>query len=264
MSWEWVLYYNDRLSQFDASVYTKPTFNGPYDCKVTIWSRPSMISIIKEGLSKSNKRLKLFKDNVFGKYLDLDVEENANHLLKYVLLHQRPQLNMCFRIRQKNSENKASLGKVAQGKAAKGKAAKGEAMKGKDAKCKAAQEQIFMGQKDKKIVINSFLRLVEDLAAWDDFSWGEYYWEEFYKKAVNLIDNHEDTHTNFKKKRSFKITNVLHIWNCLGIQGKYLLNDQNEFTRDDEPEAEQDRSGALDITSARAKVVGSKTMMDLA
>nr|GEW94786.1 hypothetical protein [Tanacetum cinerariifolium] len=91
---------------------------------------------------------------------------------------------------KKKLENKASLGKAAQGKAAKGKAAIGKATK---------------GQEDKKIVKNSFLRLVEDLAAWDDFSWDEYYWEEFYKKDVNLIDNHRDTHINFKKNYPYKL-----------------------------------------------------------
>ncbi|GKC87390.1 phospholipase-like protein, partial [Tanacetum coccineum] len=65
----------------------------PYDCQVTIRSRPSTISFIKEMLTKSNKRLKLFKDTIFGKYLDLDVEDNDNHLLNYVLHHQRPQLS---------------------------------------------------------------------------------------------------------------------------------------------------------------------------
>nr|GEZ83259.1 phospholipase-like protein [Tanacetum cinerariifolium] len=37
--------------------------------------------------------MKLFKDTVFGKYLDLDVEDNDNYLLNYVLHHQRPQLS---------------------------------------------------------------------------------------------------------------------------------------------------------------------------
>ncbi|GJX64536.1 hypothetical protein Tco_0298879 [Tanacetum coccineum] len=65
----------------------------PYDCKVTLRSRPSTIPFIKERLSKTNKRLKLFKDTVFGKYLDLEVEDNDNHLLNYVLHHQRPELS---------------------------------------------------------------------------------------------------------------------------------------------------------------------------
>nr|GEU88186.1 phospholipase-like protein [Tanacetum cinerariifolium] len=196
----------------------------PYDCKLTIRSRPFMILFIKEWLSKSSKRLKLFKDTIFGKYLDLDVEDNDNHLLNYVLHHQRPQIsksidsNLVFDIaghtllfrrsefssvtgftceklvfpeytndgippflrrvfsdKVKNLENKASLGKAAQGKAAKGKAAKGKAVKGKDAKRKTAQGRTVqpsdIGQEDKKVANNSFLRLVEDLAAWDDFSW---------------------------------------------------------------------------------------------
>nr|GEV81078.1 phospholipase-like protein [Tanacetum cinerariifolium] len=137
---------------------------------------------------------------VFSKYMDDGIP---------------PFLRRVFPDKAKNLENKASLDKAAQDKAAKVKAAKGKAVKGKDAKRKATQGKAAQpsdkGQEDKKVINNSFLRLVEDLAAWDDFSWGEYYWDEFYKKAVNLTDNQRDTHTNFKKKNPSKLP-TYHCW----------------------------------------------------
>ncbi|GKC26270.1 hypothetical protein Tco_1033564 [Tanacetum coccineum] len=225
---------------------------------------PSLYDLLLKTVSKSTNRMKLFKDHwkvVFLEYMNDDIP---------------PFLRRVFPDKAKNLENKASLGKAAQGKAAKGKAAKG-----KDA------------QEDKKVVNNSFLRLVEDLAAWDDFSWGEYYWEEFYKKAVNLIDNHKDTHINFKKKNPSKLPtfgywmfpNSYHWWSkeseviprCLvwtriekGFEKQNYpqlfgpVDDRNGFTRDDEPEAEQDESGASDRASAGAKVEETKSTREVA
>nr|GEU95076.1 hypothetical protein [Tanacetum cinerariifolium] len=247
----------------------------------------------------------------------------------------------------KAAQVKAAKGKAAKGKAAKGKDAKRKAAQGKaaqprdigdthsvtildlrsliwdDEKWKKLSvedfirvcllyisEQIFMRQEDKKVVNNSFLRLVEDLAAWDDFSWGEYYWEEFYKKAVNLIDNHRDTHTNFKKKNPSKLSTYSiygFAWAFkasldVGIVSQQLsqvdsnlitwirpdlkkrdenwcrktydyvacketseqVDDRNGFNRDDEPEVEQDGSGASNRASAGAKIEETKSTKEVA
>nr|GEX81018.1 phospholipase-like protein [Tanacetum cinerariifolium] len=64
-----------------------------YDCRVTIWSKLKMIPKIKETISSSKKRLDLFKNIVFGKWLDFDDTNYDNHLLNYVLHHQRPGLS---------------------------------------------------------------------------------------------------------------------------------------------------------------------------
>ncbi|GKC77683.1 phospholipase-like protein [Tanacetum coccineum] len=208
-----------------------------------------MIPKIKERISSSKKRLDLFKSTVFGKWLDLNEKEYDNHLLNYVLHHQRPGLsksidsNILFDIAgytlllgrakfclvtgfacgkvvfsktlddgialsirrvfsdklKKLEKKEAGLGKVAKEKAVKGKAAQlsdkghfysvrirylGELVQ-KDAKWKKLSaddsvrvcllymsEIIFMGQKDRNVVPTFMLRLVDDLAAWDDFSWG--------------------------------------------------------------------------------------------
>ncbi|GJY69509.1 hypothetical protein Tco_0472491 [Tanacetum coccineum] len=65
----------------------------PYDCRVTIRSKLKMILKIKEMISSSKKRLDIFKNIVFGKWLDLDDKDYDNHLLNYVLHHQRPDLS---------------------------------------------------------------------------------------------------------------------------------------------------------------------------
>ncbi|GJW75168.1 hypothetical protein Tco_0134538 [Tanacetum coccineum] len=199
-----------------------------YDCKVTIRSRPSTISFIKERpeLSKSIDSNLVFDIAghmlLFGRSefcLVIDFICGKVVFPEYIDDGIPPFFRHVFPDKVKNLETNASLGKAAQGKAGKGKAAKGKA-----AKHKAAQEQIFMGQEDRKVVNNSLLRLVEDLVAWDDFSWGEYYWEEFYKKTVD---------------------------------------DRDGFTRDDEPKAGQDRSGTSDKASAGAKVEEIKSTREI-
>nr|GEZ84702.1 phospholipase-like protein [Tanacetum cinerariifolium] len=65
----------------------------PYDCRVTIRSKLKMISKIKERISSSKKRLDLFKNTVFGKWLDFNDTNYDNHLMNFVLHDQRPDLS---------------------------------------------------------------------------------------------------------------------------------------------------------------------------
>nr|GEW78292.1 hypothetical protein [Tanacetum cinerariifolium] len=97
----------------------------PYDCKVTIRSRPSTILFIKERSEVSLVTSCACGKLVFPKYMDDGIP---------------PFLRRLFSDKAKNLENKASLGKAAQGKAAERKASKGKASKGKYAKRKAAQD----------------------------------------------------------------------------------------------------------------------------
>ncbi|GKE72662.1 hypothetical protein Tco_1534703 [Tanacetum coccineum] len=129
--------------------------------------------------------MKLFKDTVFGKYLDLKLEDNDNHLLNYVLHHQRPELsesidsNLVFDIAShtllfKRSEfclvTFLACGKVIfleymhddippflrrlfpdkakklENKASLGKPAQGKATQGKAAKGKAAKHKAAQGK----------------------------------------------------------------------------------------------------------------------
>ncbi|GJT88220.1 putative reverse transcriptase domain-containing protein [Tanacetum coccineum] len=250
----------------------------PYDCKVTIRSRPSTISFIKERLSKSNKRLKLFKDNVFGKYLDLDVEDNDSHLLNYVLHHQRPQLSksidsylvfdiaghtllferseFClvtdfacrklvfpeymddnippflrrvFPDKAKNLEKKASLGKAAQGKAAKVKLRK----------VKMQNVKLY-----KVWILESFPN--------------SYHWWSKESKVIPRC-----LAWTRRKERDKNWCRKLYDYVACKERSEQV-DDQNRFTRDDEPEAEQDGSGASDRASAEAKVKETKSTREVA
>ncbi|GJX09525.1 hypothetical protein Tco_0199384 [Tanacetum coccineum] len=269
----------------------------PYDCKVTIRSRPSTIMFIKERLSKTNKRLKLFKDTVFGKYLDLDVEDNDNHLLNYVLHHQRPELsksidsNLIFDIAgdtllfgrsefclvtgfacgkvvfpkymddgippflrrlfpdkaKKKLENKASLGKAAQGKAAQGKAAKGKVAIGK------AVKETLTSTSRKRILLNYQRTPYTDLLGHsrqilESFPNSYHWWSKESEVIPRCLA--------WTKREGFEKQNYPHLFG--------LVDDQNGFTRNDEPEAKQDGSGALDRASAGAKVEETKSIREVA
>ncbi|GKA79265.1 phospholipase-like protein, partial [Tanacetum coccineum] len=200
----------------------------PYDCRVTIRSKLKMIPKIKERISSSKKRLDLFKNNVFGKWLDLDDTNYDNYFLNYVLHYQRLGLSKSIdsdilfdiagrtlllgRVEFCLVTEKKKDGELVQDKSEKGKAAQpsdkgdfdsvtikdlGELVQ-KDAKWKKLSvddsirvcllymsELIFRGPEDKKVIPSFMLRMVDDLAAWNDFPWGEYYWEEFHNKDSN-------------------------------------------------------------------------------
>nr|GEV84773.1 phospholipase-like protein [Tanacetum cinerariifolium] len=257
-----------------------------YNCKVTIRSRPSTISFIKERLSKSNKRLKLFKDTVFGKYLDLDVEDNDNHLLNYkvrVLLGDRfclhklvfPEymdddiplfLRHVFLDKVENLENKASLGKVAQGKAAKGKAAKGKVAKGKDAKRKAAQGKAAQPSD----IDDTHSVTILDLRSliWDDEKWKKLSVEDSIRvyllyMSKHIFTGHEDKKVVNNSFLRMDLNPVTQIRSDLKERDEnwcrkmydYVackerseqVDDQNGLTRNDEPEVEQDGSASVKI-----------------
>nr|GEV15426.1 hypothetical protein [Tanacetum cinerariifolium] len=127
-----------------------------------------------------------------------------------------PFLRRVFPDKPKNLENKASLGKVAQGKAAKGKVAKGKDAKHKAAQGKAAQPSDI--GLDIGIVPQQLSPMIQpDLKERD---------ENWCRKTYDYVTCNE---------RSEQV------------------DDRNRFTRDDEPEAEQNGSGASDRASARAK-----------
>ncbi|GJZ32438.1 phospholipase-like protein, partial [Tanacetum coccineum] len=320
--------------------------NKLYDCRVTIRSKLKMIPKIKERISSSKKRLDIFKNTVFGKWLDLDDTNYDNHLLNYVLHHQRPGLSKsvdsdilfdiaghtlllgraefclvtgftCGKVvfpkyldggippfvRRLFSNKLKKLEKNKDGELVQDKAEKGEAAQPsvtikdlgelvqKDAKWKKLSaddfvrvcllymsELIFRGPEDKKVVPTFMLRLVDDLAAWNDFPWGEYYWEEFHNKVVNLIDIRRKNHIECKKYNPDKLpTYTIHefAWAFKAKMGHkwyrrsydYLdgqeksvpLDDLGGVSQDDESDAytRQDGHGA----TVGAKVSG-KAMND--
>ncbi|GJX25042.1 hypothetical protein Tco_0231338 [Tanacetum coccineum] len=136
----------------------------PYDCRVTIRSKLKMILKIKEMISSSKKRLDIFKNIVFGKWLDLDDKDYDNHLLNYVLHHQRPDLsksidsNILFEIVGRTLLlGRAEFCLVTSFTCGKVKAGLGEAAKG------TAAQPSDKGDKD-SVTIKDLGELVQDKA----------------------------------------------------------------------------------------------------
>lgn len=55
-------------------------------------------------------------------------------------------------------------------------------------------EVIFMGRELGSVVDDVYLRMVENLDAWDEFAWGEHIWRELYAAIRNVNSNHKDEH----------------------------------------------------------------------
>ncbi|GKC89127.1 hypothetical protein Tco_1149776 [Tanacetum coccineum] len=242
----------------------------PYDCKVTIRLRPSTILFIQERLSKSNKRLKLFTDTIFRKYLDLDVEDNDNHLLNYVLHHQRPQLSksidsnivfdisghtLLFRRKIRLVWVKLHKVKLHKVKLQKGKAAKGKAAKGKAAKRKAAQGKA--AQPSDKGDTHNVTILDLRLLIWDDEKWKKLSVEDSIRDSNPITQIRPDL-----KERDENWCRKTYDYVTCKERSKQV-DDQNGFTHDDEPEAKQDGSGASDRASAGAKVEETKSTIEV-
>lgn len=71
-----------------------------YDAKLSTRSRLQILGQIKRKLSANNVRYKMFKETVFGPWLDIRTYELDNHMIHYLLLHQRyvkdPHVNTPF------------------------------------------------------------------------------------------------------------------------------------------------------------------------
>nr|GEY72213.1 RNA-directed DNA polymerase, eukaryota [Tanacetum cinerariifolium] len=147
-----------------------------------------------------------------------------------------PFLRRVFLDKAKNLENKASLGKSAQGKAAKGKAAKGKAAKGKVAKHKAAQGKAAQPS-DKGDTHNVTILDLRSLI-WDDEKWKKLSVEDSIRDSNPITQIRLDL-----KKRYENLCRKTYDYVACKERSEQM-NDRNGFTRDDETEAEQDRSGA--------------------
>ncbi|GJU51550.1 phospholipase-like protein [Tanacetum coccineum] len=234
--------------------------------KVTLRSRPSTIPFIKERLSKTNKRLKLFKDTVFGKYLDLKLEDNDNHLLNYVLHHQRPELsksidsNLVFDIAGHmllfgRSEFCLVINFIC------GKVVFPEYMDDGIPpffRCKAAKGK---AAKDLRLLI------------WDDEKWKKLSVEDSI--CVYLLYMSEQIFMGQEDRKVvnnslLRLVEDLVAWDDFSW-GEYYweefykktVDDRDGFTHDDEPEVGQDRSGTSDKASARAKVEEIKSTREI-
>nr|GEV54007.1 reverse transcriptase domain-containing protein [Tanacetum cinerariifolium] len=230
----------------------------------------------------------LFLDTVFEKYLDLDVEDNDNHLLNYVLHHQRPQLsksidsNLAFDIvghtllfgrsefslvtgfacgklifpEYMDDGIPPFLRRVFQDKAKNlenkdslGKSAQGKAAKGKAAKGKAAK-----GKDAKRKAAQGKAAQPSDIGL--DIG--------IVPQQLSLVDSNPITQIRLHlKKRDENWCRKT--YDYVACKERYKqVDDRNGFTRDDKPKAEQDGSGASDRASAGAKFKETKSIREVA
>ncbi|GKE44843.1 hypothetical protein Tco_1472127, partial [Tanacetum coccineum] len=59
-----------------------------YDVKINVRSSVKLLPEIKGLLSIKPKRERLFRDTVFGPWLDIQSHENDSHMMHYVFQHQ--------------------------------------------------------------------------------------------------------------------------------------------------------------------------------
>ena len=62
--------------------------NQRYKCKYAVRSKVKLLPDIKDILSKNEKRAALFRNTVFGLWLDIRSCDNDSQLMHYVLQHQ--------------------------------------------------------------------------------------------------------------------------------------------------------------------------------
>ncbi|GKE00126.1 hypothetical protein Tco_1388109, partial [Tanacetum coccineum] len=55
-------------------------------------------------------------------------------------------------------------------------------------------EVIFVGCELGSAIDGVFLRMVDNLEAWNDFPWGEHIWRELYAAIRNVNSKHKDEH----------------------------------------------------------------------
>ncbi|GJZ18781.1 hypothetical protein Tco_0555371 [Tanacetum coccineum] len=186
-------------------------FNELFDVKVCVRSFVKLLPKIKLLLSSNPNRLRLFRRTVFGPWLDIPSHDNDNHLMYYVLEHQRVFLEKVTETCVKKKKSCELLALVSDNKGWSG-------LSDIDVVrvyLLIVAELVFMGKEDKNCIPMHIVSLVEDLDAWNDYPWGEYLWDKFYKRIVNVVALHRDHHlVEMKKNLNFNATYNLYgfVW----------------------------------------------------
>nr|GEX49154.1 hypothetical protein [Tanacetum cinerariifolium] len=148
-----------------------------YDVKISVRSSVKLRPEIKVLLSMKPNRERLFRDIVFGPWLDMQSYENDSHMMHYVFQHQVSVSNLrpnCPPIIFHIGDH-----------------------------C----ELVFMSKEKRNFLTKHIMWLVDDFDAWNAFPWGEYMWEKFYNKTVNVVSRHTKHHlVELKKNPNFNAT----------------------------------------------------------
>ncbi|GJY72563.1 hypothetical protein Tco_0476266 [Tanacetum coccineum] len=151
-----------------------------YDVKINVRSSVKLLPEIKGLLSMKPNHENLFRDTVFGPWLDIQSHENDSHMMHYVFQHQQTLVNML-------DDDAVRLCLL------------------------ITSELVFMGKEKMNFLTKHIMWLVDDLDAWNAFHWGEYMWEKFYNRTVNVVSRHTEHHLpQLKKNPNFNATYTLY------------------------------------------------------
>nr|GEW79711.1 hypothetical protein [Tanacetum cinerariifolium] len=161
-----------------------------YDVKISVRSSVKLLPEIKRFLSMKPNRERLFRDTVFGPWLDIQSHENDSHMMHYVFQHQVYVSNLLpdfppFIFHMGDH-------------------------------C----ELVFMGKEKRNFLTIHIMWLVDEFDAWNVFPWGEYIWEKFYNRTVNVVSRHTEHHlAELKKNPNFNA-----IYDLYGFAWAFKVN----------------------------------------
>ncbi|GKB18637.1 hypothetical protein Tco_0852560 [Tanacetum coccineum] len=184
-----------------------------YDVKISVRSSVNLLPEIKGLLSVKRNRERLFRDTVFGPWLDIQSHDNDSHMMHYVLQHQKngtmsPFFNRWFSENKTTNDFKRIAGfdllRVLRDKKTWLQMLDEDAVR----LCLLiASELVFMGKEKRNFLTKHIMWLVDDFDAWNAFPWGEYMWDKFYQRTVNVVSKHTEYHlAEMKKNPNFNAT----------------------------------------------------------
>ncbi|GJZ80138.1 hypothetical protein Tco_0644975 [Tanacetum coccineum] len=161
-----------------------------YDAKVSMRTRLYILKSIAGKLALKPKRYEIFRSTVFGRWLDLRTEDHDNHMIHYLLQHQRyvkdPSVHMPFIFdigphtiefgrREFCLITGFVFGDCSFDHLNGGESAFRDRLLDDDVAhlcLLLALDFVFTGYEMRHVIANELLNLVDDLAAWNDFPWG--------------------------------------------------------------------------------------------
>nr|GEV32606.1 phospholipase-like protein [Tanacetum cinerariifolium] len=154
--------------------------------------------IIIKGFCKCANRERLFRDTVFGPWLDIQSRENDIHMMHYVLQHQRQEYLV-----KMLDEDAVQLCLL------------------------IASELVFIGKEKRNFLTKHIMWLVDDFDAWNAFPWGEYTWDKFYQKTVNVVSKLTEHHLAELKKNP----NLNATYNLYGFAWAFKVSESYSISK---------------------------------
>ncbi|GKD08270.1 hypothetical protein Tco_1187955 [Tanacetum coccineum] len=146
-------------------------------------TRLYLLKTIGSKLAFKPERYKKFRSTVFGPWLDIRTQEHDNHLINYLLQHQRnvkdpsTDIPFIFDIGPNTIEfgrrdvKGLDLNKLLNNHTEFNKLLDDDVVR---ICLLLALDFVFMGFELRHVIANELLGLVDDLSAWNDFPWDEY------------------------------------------------------------------------------------------